>query len=551
MSAITINLTTEGLMASSENSNLARLSVELFDLVLSYIANKDIKCLRLTSRSIKDVAHLRLDRVFLSPHPRDVQVFQSIARHETYRKQVFEIIYDDARFSYGLPSGRWWVRSIWPLTPAMEEEWFLKEHEVLEQQFSGFQDYSGRRPDNLERSAKFRARISAEHSFAQYMTILEEQELGVKSGADADALREGLARFPRLRRITLTPAAHGDRLNPLYETPMIRSLPAGFICPSPRGWPTRVSYNDHLVVMNWGVKQTKDNWRGFCLITRVLAEYIEQNLGAPCRIKEFVIDTNSLMTGLNCRIFDPPRRPGYEINRELRDLHILLRQPGFSRLDLALMLCGEGGEKWAVGHGAPLRQTLSQAVDLQHVSLTTNADSPDILFDTTPEEQNSKYFVPLRTIFPLQSWANLRHFGLCRFTVKQSDLLALLAAMPDTLRSVELSFLYFLQLEGSYREFFEDIRSRLGWRERHVRERSCIAVAVESMTRDFGSIAVHVDREINAFVYGEGENPFGAVGVHRNQVFPGIGIERDAFEPAHELYTYHHSVGRHNLIRRF
>lgn len=43
-------------------------------------------------------------------------------------------------------------------------------------------------------------------------------------GTNVDALVYGLKRFPALRRMTITPAAHGWIFAPLYETPMIRAL---------------------------------------------------------------------------------------------------------------------------------------------------------------------------------------------------------------------------------------------------------------------------------------------------------------------------------------
>ncbi|EXK85880.1 hypothetical protein FOQG_10297 [Fusarium oxysporum f. sp. raphani 54005] len=42
--------------------------------------------------------HLCLNRLFLSPNFRDIEVFRAVADHETFRLQVTEIIYDDARF---------------------------------------------------------------------------------------------------------------------------------------------------------------------------------------------------------------------------------------------------------------------------------------------------------------------------------------------------------------------------------------------------------------------------------------------------------------------
>lgn len=42
---------------------------------------------------------------------------------------------------------------------------------------------------------------------------------------DSNVFRYGLQRFPSLKRITITPAAHGWLYTPLYQTPMIRAFP--------------------------------------------------------------------------------------------------------------------------------------------------------------------------------------------------------------------------------------------------------------------------------------------------------------------------------------
>lgn len=63
-------------------------------------------------------------------------------------------------------------------------------------------------------------------------------------GSDVDALIYGLKRFPALRRMTITPAAHGWIFAPLYETPMIRALLKGLNYPILCGWPTRMERHD-------------------------------------------------------------------------------------------------------------------------------------------------------------------------------------------------------------------------------------------------------------------------------------------------------------------
>lgn len=65
-------------------------------MVESYLPNRDIKNLRLVSRDFLNTFRLRLDRVFLSANTLNIEVFRSIADHETFRHHVVEIIWDDS-----------------------------------------------------------------------------------------------------------------------------------------------------------------------------------------------------------------------------------------------------------------------------------------------------------------------------------------------------------------------------------------------------------------------------------------------------------------------
>lgn len=76
---------------------------------------------------------------------------------------------------------------------------------------------------------------------------------------------------------------------------------------------------------------------------------------------------------------------------------------------------------------------------------------------------NLGYHLPLRSFFPAKAWAGLRHFRLSGFLVTQDDVVALLGGMP-ALRSVELSFLYFLDY-GDHRGLLGGMRDKLGWKE--------------------------------------------------------------------------------------
>lgn len=171
---------------------------------------------------------------------------------------------------------------------------------------------------------------------------------------------------------------------------------------------------------------------------------------------------------------------------------------------------------------------------MTHFSLSTNVNP----VKESETDSTSSPCIPLATFLPIAEWRNLRHFGLSRFMVKQSDVLAFLSEMPHTLRSVELSYLSFDKSEGDYDEFLIDMRDQLGWRERTPKERPRITVNID----EYGcgqteGNPIDISREVDDFVYGYGENPFdvpydvrdGPVRLSRCKT--DVGMQWDPFEP--------------------
>lgn len=93
---------------------------------------------------------------------------------------------------------------------------------------------------------------------------------------------------------------------------------------------------------------------------------------------------------------------------EYEGLAHLLRQPGFRRLDLALLADGQyyDNESFRSGH---LKTMFEVAPDLEHVSLQLTVDlyQIDAYF-----EQNR---VPLQTILPVERLRKLQYFGAIEF----------------------------------------------------------------------------------------------------------------------------------------
>ncbi|KAI8954358.1 hypothetical protein F4801DRAFT_532784 [Xylaria longipes] len=328
--------------------------------------------------------------------------------------------------------------------------------------------------------------------------------------------RYGLSQFPLLKRVTITPAAHGRWLYmPLYETPMIRALPYGFSYPIPRGWPCAEGADNPPIPDPWEDHLLKNKWRGFRTVTRELARQRKH-------ISEFVVDAHTLNTGLNCRVFDEPCE-------EYDNLVAVIQQPGFTRLQLDFTIGEQEHRGWHSFRSGLLRRALSKAVDLEDFRFGTNAEE-----DTG--EGLMENHIPLRSIFPTAKWPRLKHFGLARFLVTQADVISLLASLPPTVRSVQLSFLYFLDGGGTRKTLLEEMRDALGWRDRAEDARPAVSVGVDFVACEHRGRAIWVDEEVHEFLYNDGETPFGWKGRNRNRnhVPDGKGVVRDVFDPQYE-----------------
>lgn len=507
------------------HDQLTRLPLEIYDHIISDLDNAQKKNLRLTCTVLRFRTPLRLERVFLSANPRNVEVFCAIADHDVFRRGITEIIWDDACLP-GLVERH----ADHPINyeayhhgeGIMERETcptcFARSCQENIDEISNRKGPDGDLPQHLETDKQVEAQLPLEVSFAYYQGLLLQQQSVLSSQADVDALRYGIARFPALRRVTITPATHGVLYSPLYQTPMIRAFPYGFNFPIPRGWPTMpLGHSPPYDALPWGDETQNNRWRGFSIVLRALAE-------EDHRVSELAVDVNGLCTGMNPHVFH------HAEHEEYRDFVALLQRPGFSRLDLALLVARHQDYGWPIFLRGHFRRALSEARGLQHISLCTDLASGQE-FEIFQSEAHE---IRLQAVCPVDAWQDLRHFGLRGFVIRQSDLISFLASMPPSLRSVELSFLRFYG-SGNCRSLLFDMRDQLGWHDRPTSERPKVVVGVESWLETVVGRAVWLEDEISHFLYNLGPNPFGSVGdpsPHRVQL--GFGIERDEFDPTFE-----------------
>lgn len=224
-------------------------------------------------------------------------------------------------------------------------------------------------------------------------------------------------------------------------------------------------------------------------------------------VSEFIIDTHVFrMTGLNCRIFDRPCE-------DYDNFVSLIRRPKLTRLDLVLFADGHWNHEWSSFRSGLLKSALSAASsNIVHFSLQVNVEYELArMFEpgtfTLHDREN---LVPLCDILPdiKEKWPNLRHFGLSGLLVHQDELLKVLANLPRSVRSVELSHLAFLEdKDYEYEEMLFDIRDKLGWARLAETERPILTVHQDSGNPLNLSYACW-DKAVNDFIYRGGRNPF-------------------------------------------
>ncbi|KAF4945628.1 hypothetical protein FGADI_11809 [Fusarium gaditjirri] len=504
--------------------NLDRLPRELLDQVIYTLPNADIKSLRLRCSYLRTIALPRLNRVFISANLRDIGVFTSIANHDVFRFKVTEIIYDDSHF------GHCWSRQFRELNRDTDDitrvpYWFRRVYSSITYAIDTDEEAYHSMPHVKE---AFEARCTLAESYRVYRKLKTEQDEVLASGRDSEALRYGLLRFPNLKRVTLSPAAHGMLGRPLYPTPTIRSLPQGLIYPLERRWPVSTPLEEHHLTP-WDDRARKE-WRGFCVVTKQIAEHIREN--PMCGLSELVVESRQLWTGISCRVFDNP------VSEEYRDLVTILSHPPLRRLELSLACGSEPRENWPSFRSGLLLGALSNAKNLQDLRFDTRI--PFISkkwLDFVDGEQNG---MPLRSMFPINEWSALRRFALSRSFVKQRDIMAFITDLPLTLESLELSFLSFLPREGSYRDLLQDMRDNLGWRERPAGNQPKLIVFVVETELIANGAVIDVSRAVTDYMYHHGENPF--VEVQIMEVLEGKGTLVDFLHPTYDKELYYYRI---------
>ncbi|QPC77061.1 hypothetical protein HYE68_007813 [Fusarium pseudograminearum] len=393
---------------------LQKLPDELFHSILDRLPNRDLKSLRLTCRCLSSQVILRLDRVFISANPLNVKVFLDVASHEVFRQQVKEIIWDDATLlpvptqddydyhdtEFGYTSDEDVINKNRMTYPSKGKisSWFMQQckGEIFSAKSrlkeKGRDNEQQRRVDNL---------MPSREALSYYNSLVQQQDNVIESGADEQAFRYALqeSQFPHLVKVTVTPAAHGFLFFPLYETPMIRAFPYGFVYPIQRGWSCAGHVYDDAPqpAEPWEDEEEKRKWRGFRIVSRHLADP-----KLPHNISQLSFDNNKLVTGINHLIFDQP-------NEEYDNLCRTLERPGLKSFTLSLAmgyLSDCDAEEWNFFKSGRLRSLIAGAHALEEITLQS-----DYPVDMTCWGVPALDSISLFDIFPVDQWStgSLKH----------------------------------------------------------------------------------------------------------------------------------------------
>lgn len=522
-----------------------QLPPEIWQSIVEHLCGRDVKNLGLASRYMRHVAPLRFDRVFLSPNPLNIRTFLAIAKHPVYRQQVAEIVYDDARLlkshredelladhtTYNEPD---WRAELRP----SNREWFSsRRNDNLSDLLVRLRtDYN--RPAKIERwrlMDKIDTLMPEDAAWTYYQELLSQQELAILAKADIKAFEVGLESFPNLRRVTITPLAHGFLFTPGYETPMIRAFPEAFNYPLCRGWGTTDYHGQSATEgLSWTgntgavpPEVVRDRWRGYCNVTEALAEHSDRH-----NVTELIVEGSLIRVGLNIHMFEAP-------NQDYSNLVKIVSRPGFQRLDLSLITGDEKHRYWEILRKGLVREALAQISELQ--SLTFATDVEDLFSENDPYRQP----LPLRIIFP--EFTLLKHFRLWNFPVEVTDCISFLSQMPKTLQRVELVLLEFFREEENNRYLLDQMKLNLGWYSWDCRPNLRFAGQDRSHPNQVGRLH-WLDTEVDEFLYSGGPNPYGLPdGSWPNLILLPVGVLRDPFDPDYEkpwaYYSQHDMNG--------
>lgn len=237
---------------------------------------------------------------------------------------------------------------------------------------------------------------------------------------------------------------------------------------------------------------------------------------------------NFLPTGLNCTSFDEPCE-------EYDHFTTVLKNPGFRRLDITLLVCEESQQGleacWRSLLNGRLRRALCEARGMEEFRLHMTFSDALYTKDRYP-------LIPLQSIVPVEKWSNLCHLELSGLVISQDDCVSFLRTLPKSVCSIELSMLRFLDA-GDWYLMLQDLRRMVF--ETTLKPRITLGLPISKSNPELGR-GKWIEKEVQGFLYSEGENPFEED--YPLQVPLGVGVMKDVFEPNFERPNVHGDILR-------
>lgn len=493
----------------SPPAGLSSLPPELGDYIASFLTNRDIKSLRLKSSSVCRIVALRLERVFIGANPRNIQVAYEVANHETFRTRVQEIIWDGTYLDW---EGSTICES--STVPSSQLDWYIQSC----RNSIALLGTTERWPGDVARMRQLAAAMGPVESIEIYKELLRGQSSVLESGADIKAFEYALNRFTSLRRVTISNKTHGRLFMPVYQTPMIRSFPYGFVHALPRPFlaPCFQNNKERKTWVTRGVRNT----------LRALAKHGKHN------VSEFIIDEEMVF--------------GIGLNDEttLADLYSLVQRPGFRRLHLHNR------------HPIQAYKLLEKARTLHSLRFRLVDYDPSHRWDAWAAQASDRVPVQMNTYleFPMPLSQSLQKLAITGYGVDADSLATALAPLAS-LRSLELrsvSFYHWIHGRSGMRvmrsrnarDFLYALRDKTDWRSRPLRPK--VTIIFSQDVSCFVGKLLKIDSEVNKFLYEDGENPF--LPVQQSHEYPpwhnivrmcsGKGVWIDELDPECERPNY-------------
>jgi hypothetical protein len=469
--------------AMKSRKTILDLPAELLAIMCEDLSRLEIKRLRCANTYLARNVDLRIDRVFVSPNRANLTCLRQILDHPRYRSQVFEVVWDDAQLDE-YPD----LESFRAAIVADEDDQQKKIERQLRQliQFSQEEqedhgefahddlfDEAGRLTelakdmllrhdsqisrDLLARNATV---MGIEESYEIYQELYQEEKRAIKQGYDAAALRHVLAVCPKLERIVLTseiwrPWHH----QPIYHTPLHRSLPPGFRKPSVWPW---LSYRPHSTPAQAehrrdcmrpdGQSQSQNSslpseFRGYSTIVSALIDT------PASKISEFIIYSGHEPIGITHQLF-----AAHMDKSDFTNTMTMARTVPLRRLQLTLNSWCKRPDQSSFARNGKLRSFLGAMQHLEHLDLAPNLYARRRGHDGDDRNVSQEQFL-WKKVIPQELLSRLKTFALRNVFMPFSTALELIQSMTMAQHITLDNIMLHVDNGGSMFRYYEIFRA--------------------------------------------------------------------------------------------